>query len=248
MNLLINILKKILLLILLSNNTLLKANCNYVQEQYIENESLQIADLDIGSFGPAKGIIFLEPFSSENNSNLYFEVAPKNTEVQKIWQNNPVIHVDNIGTLIGLGGSNTQHILNARLFSISHIMKYGFYNGNKKNIAAEYCDNLKTQKGLIYNKWELSCNKAVVFDDWYLPSYDEFYQLTNIINIEAEEKVINDEIQSLKGKDYWTSSQYGIIEALTINFKKNEIISSSSSKSEEKYVRCIRSFKLNNIN
>lgn len=197
--------------------------------------SKKIFSYGLGDQGPAGGFIFLTPGSEGNNTNLYFEVAPKKIgnqgvvvveegeakvkEVEKVWQKSPIrgsIYAGNNLSLfleskkVGSGKINTEEIVEkTKEFSTE--------------TAAGYCYAL-TLGGK---------------DDWFLASIDELEFI--YINLYKQN------LGNFENGYYWSSSEEDEFTAWTYLFGAaffNKLTASGKSYIKNN-VRCVRSFKAN---
>ena len=124
----------------------------------------------IGDTGPAGGYIFYDK-GYDSDGWRYLE-ANYVYQINYTWHNNYIL-IGGTGTAIGTGKANTAAI-------ILDLTDTG-------NYAAKYCADYTR----LYN--------GVLYDDWFLPSKDEFHMLyENLKNIYA----------MFTYASYWTSSEF----------------------------------------
>ena len=105
----------------------------------------------IGSTGPAGGIIFITPDTTGNTTGLYFEAAPSASQVQRSWAtgaNQSLVVSGADGTAIGTGSQNTIDIV-----------------AQSGNVSA-------TSAAAYASDYEYGG-----FSDWFLPSIDELQEI-----------------------------------------------------------------------
>jgi hypothetical protein len=160
----------------------------------------------IGSTGPAGGKVFYDK-GSYSDGWRYLEAAPADESGTYVWGGYGT-SVSGTSQAIGTGKANTEAI----------VAKYGNaepYAG-KTDYAAKVCSD-KTLNG---------------YSDWFLPSWDELYEMYRQRN----------SIGGFVSSWYWSSSQAGAGSADSVNFYSGNKDDYVNSKLNGYYVRAVRAF------
>ena len=165
------------------------------------NSCTSIGPCVVGDVGPAGGIIFHDA-GPRSAGDRYFEVGPVETEVAGIpWK--PLAFNDVKAPLyVGTGNVSAK---------VQRVVAKGFGMGkaNTSQIVQRY-------RGRNYPARHASTLVFGGFDDWYLPSKDELRQVYRTLGT-ATPRLGN------FGKSfYWTSSEYDLNNAWTVNFKDGQ--------------------------
>jgi hypothetical protein len=165
------------------------------------NSCTSIGPCAVGDVGPAGGIIFHDA-GPRSVGDRYFEVGPVETEVAGIpWK--PLAFND-VTTPLYVGAGNVSA-------KVQRVLAKGFGMGkaNTSQIVQRY-------RGRNYPARFASTLVFGGFDDWYLPSKEELRQVYRTLGT-ATPRLGN------FGKSfYWTSSEYDLNNAWTVNFKDGQ--------------------------
>ena len=155
----------------------------------------------VGDVGPAGGIIFHDA-GPRSAGDRYFEVGPAETEVAGIpWK--PLAFSD-VMTPLYIGTTNVSAKVQRVLAKA-----FGMGEANTSQIAQRY-------RGGNYPARYASTLVFGGFDDWYLPSKEELRLVYRTLGT-ATPRLGN------FGKSfYWTSSEYDLNNAWTVNFKDGQ--------------------------
>ncbi len=167
--------------------------------------------------GPCGGYVFYENPNYFTDTWRYLEAASASYEFSgRIWGGYGTV-IEDIGTDVGTGESNTEKIL----------VKFGDADPdkNKSDYAAKLCADLVVAKG------------GVIYDDWFLPSKDE-------LNLMRQNLHLYDlgDFDIFGG--YWSSSIYNEYHAWTHTFSYSDLSGTQHSFSRRNTyrVRPIRAF------
>jgi hypothetical protein len=164
----------------------------------------------IGMVGPGGGVVFITPSTSGNTTGMYFEAA------RVTWNggtNDPQGLVWSTNTASSIAGADGTAI--------------GTGNQNTLDMyAAEPSSTTAAGKALNLNVGGV--------DDWFLPSYDEAYQIA------TQCTVISD--LSCSNVGYWTSTEMSSSQAWSQ--KMNGARQYPSKAATNQYTRPVRSFRL----
>ncbi|MEI8323059.1 MAG: DUF1566 domain-containing protein, partial [Actinomycetes bacterium] len=165
---------------------------------------------EIGMVGPGGGVVFITPSTSGNTTGMYFEAA------RVTWNggtNDPQGLVWSTNTASSIAGADGTAI--------------GTGNQNTLDMyAAEPSSTTAAGKALNLNVGGV--------DDWFLPSYDEAYQIA------TQCTVIGD--LSCSSVGYWTSTEMSSSQAWSQ--KMNGARQYPSKAATNQYTRPVRSFRV----
>ena len=155
----------------------------------------------VGDVGPAGGIIFHDA-GPRSAGDRYFEVGPVETEVAGIpWK--PLAFNDAKTPLyVGTGSVSAK---------VQRVLAKGFGMGkaNTSQIVQRY-------RGRNYPARYASTLVFGGFDDWYLPSKEELRLVYRTLGVAVPR------LGNFGKSFYWTSSEYDLNNAWTVNFKDGQ--------------------------
>ena len=165
------------------------------------NSCSSVGPCAVGDVGPAGGIIFHDA-GPRSAGDRYFEVGPVETEVAGIpWK--PLAFND-VKTPLYVGAGNVSAKVQRVLAKA-----FGMGEANTSQIVQRY-------RGRNYPARFASTLVFGGFDDWYLPSKEELRLMYRTLG-SAVPRLGN------FGKSfYWTSSEYDLNNAWTVNFKDGQ--------------------------
>ncbi len=202
---------------------------------YGNNVTMITPTYNLRDVGPAGGLIFYENPNWATDGWRYLEAAPLSTEWSgKKWGGKEYT-INATGTAIGTGKTNTAIIVNW-LYNINTNNTAGDVT-NKADRAASLCDSL------------VVVVSGVTYDDWFLPSKDELWQMCWVLsrvamNPDTHAIIYNPDYSTTVGdfgtKTYWGSTEQNDYMARRQNFEIGQ--DDFHYKDWTYYVRAIRSF------
>ena len=190
------------------------------------NTCTESGPCSIGDIGPAGGIVFYDA-GSRRSWGRWLEVAPESTEVDTYpWRILPVnpreraIYRDSKGV-----SARVQRIRNKAI---------GMGRANTEKIVK----SVGRGRYAARYAWMLVHNG---FDDWFLPSENELYAMHSVLHTATVP------IGGFKRGYYWSSSEYDLNNAWTVNFKDGQMFDREKWKignptTKPLRVRAIRAF------
>lgn len=174
--------------------------------------------------GPAGGWIFYVNPNYREDGWRYLEAAPANLSAQYAWgQATATGGAD--GTAVGTGMQNTLDII---------------ANDPTPNKAADLCAAYFVD------------NNGVRYDDWFLPSKDELYQMVWNLRGVKDPNLYNPDVSNASSNGggvggfgelmYFSSSELGLTTAWEINLTGRLGHFSGTSKNLQRYIRPVRAF------
>ncbi|HOW82614.1 MAG TPA: DUF1566 domain-containing protein [Spirochaetota bacterium] len=187
------------------------------------------ATYNLRDTGPAGGLIFYINPNAEEDGWKYLEAAPVSTEwTDKVWGGRGTFVTAPAGTAtaIGTGRQNTIDIVSA--FGDTEPYE------SKTDYAAKLCSDLSSGG----------------YDDWFLPSKDELYEMCWVLHSRRWNSTTSlsennpaygtTRVGGFSNTDYWSSSETAQNIALTYSFGMGYEI--GSAKNNPMLVRAVRSF------
>lgn len=165
------------------------------------NSCSSVGPCAVGDVGPAGGIIFHDA-GPRSAGDRYFEVGPVETEVAGIpWK---PLSFNDVKTPLYVGTGNVSA-------KVQRVLAKGFGMGkaNTSQIVQRY-------RGKSYPARYASTLVFGGFDDWYLPSKEELRKVYRTLGAAVPR------LGNFGKSFYWTSSEYDLNNAWTVNFKDGQ--------------------------
>lgn len=180
----------------------------------------------VGDIGPAGGIVFYDA-GSHQGWGRWLEVAPESTEIDTYpWRILPVNPAERaIYRDLRGAPARVQRIRNKAI---------GMGRANTEKIVRASGPGRYAARWA----WKLVHNG---YDDWFLPSENELYEIHSVLH------AANEPVGGFKRGFYWSSSEYDLANAWTVNFKDGQMFDREKWKignatTKPLRIRAIRAF------